>query len=210
MNVAFRNPISICLYGIGLLLILIAFVAGIVFSIDENSEIHMTIMLYWWLSGLVSGFAFIGMSEMVHLLQKIHDQRGSAHPSSGSSQFPMPVGGYRTAASEWSGNEEREEAADDSEVKFRDLTIQLDDEKLKGEFWITNEELSIMKRSLFQEDFQAQVVRRIKKSSLSDTFEKSKDYLIYSFTEGNNRHRLAFKTHHIFDYERIVALLKED
>jgi hypothetical protein len=201
-----RNTISTCLMAIGVLLLAISFISGITLATDEYGDFQIEIALYWWISGIISGFVFIGLSEIVNLLQKLLDKNSGVTQSIPSmSSYTRDENVIKETITP-SPNGENE--TDETETKVKDLTILIDDEQIKGQFWITNSNVRIMKKSIFQSDSEAQLVKVINKSNLSADYERNKDYIIFSFIEGNNNHKLAFKTHNIYDYERIVNLLK--
>ncbi|MGO4372799.1 hypothetical protein AB4Z21_18965 [Paenibacillus sp. MCAF20] len=192
--------------AIGVLLLAISFISGITLATDEYGDFQIEIALYWWISGLISGFVFIGLSEIVNLLQKLLDKNSGVTQSIPSmSSYTRDENVIKETITP-SSNGENE--TDETEIKVKDLTILIDDEQIKGQFWITNSNVRIMKKSMFQSDSEAQLVKVINKSNLSADYERNKDYIIFRFIEGNNNHKLAFKTYNIYDYERIINLLK--
>jgi len=202
-----RNTVSTCLLGIGVLLIVIGFITGVVVAGDEYGDFQIVMALYWWLSGLVSGFIFIGMSEIIHLLQKLLDRSGVMNRSFQAAEplrreeNPVTV----TAGSPFEGKVGTEQA--DAETRVKDLTIQLDGERFKGQFWITNSEVRVMKKSMLQSDSEAQLVKVISKSDLASNYERNKEYFVIAFHEGDSMQKLQFKTYNVYDYERILNLL---
>ncbi|WP_165279920.1 hypothetical protein [Paenibacillus protaetiae] len=207
-----RNLVSNCLLAIGCGIIAVGFIAGIALS-WEMGRFHFVIALYWWLSAIVSGFVFIGLSEIIHLLQNIYDRLNcSALPQPGH-HSSFENGAVRANNLDDSPNEPvtpDSESSHNTPVKFNGLTVRLDQEKMKAEFWITADSLHIMKRSVFQPEFDAKLIKKIRKTDINRNFEKEKDYLIFTFHDPGTRtwHRLAFKTYTIHDYERIVTLLQ--
>jgi len=200
-----RNTVSVCLLGIGILILVISFIFGIVSGQDGYG--NFAIAIYWWLSGIVVGFFFIGLAEIINLLQKLLDKNSSSNPSSPPAE---PLNReintlYRTAAASTIG--EVETGIEESETKIKDLTILLNGERFKGQLWITRSDVRVMKKSMFQSDSDAQLVKVISKSDLSPYYERNKDYFVFSFQEGNNTSKLELKTYNIYDYERIVNLL---
>ncbi|WP_201000917.1 hypothetical protein [Paenibacillus glycanilyticus] len=194
-----RNNISTCLMGIGILLLVIGFIEGLVFG-DAPDGFHMTIALYWWLSGVTAGFIFIGLSEIVNLLQKLVNKFDANQPvQSGILSLFQPT----------SSSSIQEKIAEASDTKIKDLTILIDDVRFKGFFVFTDTEVRVMKKSLFQAESEAVLIKEISKNSLSADFERDEDYVIFSFTESGGIHKLAFKTYNIYDYERIINLLKQ-
>jgi len=202
-----RNTVSVCLLGIGVLFLALGLISGIAFAKDEYGDFLIQIALYWWLSGIVVGFFFIGLAEIINLLQKLLDQNSGSIPSSTSAE-PLNREGIslnKTAAALTTGDVETR--IEDSESKIKDLTILINGERFKGQLWITRSDIRVMKKSMLQSDSDAQLVKVISKSDLSPHYERNNDYFVFSFHEGNNTGRLEFKTPNIYDYERIVSLL---
>ncbi|WP_336786180.1 hypothetical protein [Paenibacillus sp. MMO-177] len=187
-----RNIISTCLMGIGILLLVIGFIAGLIIGIDHDG-FHMIIALYWWLSGVTAGFIFIGLSEIVNLLQKLVNRFDANH-------IPQNAGP--------SSRIEEDSIAEVTDTKIKDLTILIDDVRFRGFFVISDAVVKVMKKSLFQAESEAVLIKEISKNSLSTDFERDGDYVIFHFAESNSKHKLAFKTFNIYDYERIINLLK--
>lgn len=202
-----RNTISTCLLAIGVLLLVIGFTLGIALAADGYGHFRIVTAIYWWLSGLVSGFIFIGMAEIVNLLQKLLDKKSGVTPSL-PSMPSFEVQGESEGREDVTFSSHGDKEKEPSEIRMKDLTIILDDERMKGEFWITDSTVAIVKKSMFQADTD-QVVKVIPKHNLSSTYERDKDYLVYRFTEDNHTRELAFKTYNVYDYERIVNLLKK-
>ncbi|WP_337103273.1 hypothetical protein [Paenibacillus sp. YIM B09110] len=200
-----RNTISTCLLAIGVLILAISFISGITLANDEFGDFQIKFTLYWWGSGIISGFVFIGLAEIVNLLQKLLDKQN------GVTQSIPSVSPYKAdhIVSNVSVTSSSNDAikTEESEIIIKDLTILIDDERVKGQFWITNCNVKVMKKSMLQSNTDAELVKVINKSDISPNYEKNKDYLVFSFIEGNSSHKLAFKTHNIYDYERIVNLL---
>ncbi|MGO4348844.1 hypothetical protein AB4Z45_25475 [Paenibacillus sp. MCAF9] len=201
-----RNTVSTCLLAIGILIIAIGIISGFALSTDEYGDFQIVIALYWWISAIISGFLFIGLAEIVNLLQKLLDKNSGETQSIQSVSSSKHEESVVNDAIAFSNIGEIE--GEESETKIKDLTILIDNERVKGEFWITKSNVRIMKKSMFQTDMDAQLVKVITKSNLSSNYVRNKDYIIFSFVEGHNDHKLAFKTHNIYDYERIVKLLK--
>ncbi|MBB6632922.1 hypothetical protein [Cohnella thailandensis] len=199
-----RNPISTWLMGIGILLIAIGFVLGLVSAGFAYGEFSFLIVLYWWLGGVVSGFIFIGMSEIVHLLQKIHDQNGGMNASGGTAAA-TPIA--PSLSGEATTNTDKTEGTEEKETPFKDLTIVVNGERFKGQLRITKSTVKIMRKSMF--DSEAQLVKAIPKSLLSTEYERDDDYIVYRFQEGSSYQKLAFKTYNVYDYEKIVNLLSD-
>ncbi|WP_336772509.1 hypothetical protein [Paenibacillus sp. MMO-58] len=194
-----RNNISTCLMGIGILLLVIGFIEGLIFG-NAPDGFHMTIALYWWLSGVTAGFIFIGLSEIVNLLQKLVTKFDADQPiQPGILSLFQPT----------SSRSVQEKIAEVSDTKIKDLTILIDDVRFRGFFVFTDTEVKVMKKSLFQAESEAVLIKEISKNSLSADFERDADYVIFQFTEGSSLHKLAFKTFNIYDYERIINLLKQ-
>ncbi|TVX99065.1 hypothetical protein [Cohnella terricola] len=189
-----RNTVSVCLLGIGGLLLAVGFIAGIVSARDIYGDFQIEIAMYWWLSAVIAGFFFIGLAEIVNLLQKLLDQNSGATPLSSSAAA--------------SNIDEVETRIEESETKIKELTILINGERFKGQLWITKSDVRVIKKSMFQSDSDAQLVKVINKSDLSPHYERNNDYFVFSFHEGNNTGKLEFKTHNIYDYERIIHLLK--
>jgi hypothetical protein len=193
-----RNPISTWLMGIGILLIAIGFVLGLVSAGFAYGEFSFLVLLYWWFGGVVSGFLFIGMSEIVHLLQKIHDQNGGMNASGGTAAF-SPIVPTRAG--------EAETDSEETETPFKDLTIVVNGERFKGQLRIAKSTVKIMRKSMF--DSEAQLVKAIPKRLLSTEYERDDDYIVYRFQEEGGFQKLAFKTYNVYDYEKIVNLLND-
>ncbi|MGO4541242.1 hypothetical protein, partial [Paenibacillus sp. 2TAB19] len=140
--------------AIGVLLLAISFISGITLATDEYGDFQIEIALYWWISGLISGFVFIGLSEIVNLLQKLLDKNSGVTQSIPSmSSYTRDENVIKETITP-SSNGENE--TDETEIKVKDLTILIDDEQIKGQFWITNSNVRIMKKSMFQSDSEAQ------------------------------------------------------
>ncbi|ACT02277.1 hypothetical protein [Paenibacillus sp. JDR-2] len=194
-----RNNISTCLMGIGILLLVIGFIEGLILG-NAPDGFHMTIALYWWLSGVTAGFIFIGLSEIVNLLQKLVTKFDADQPvQSGILSLFQPT----------TSRSIEEKIAEVSDTKVKDLTILIDDVRFRGFFVFTDAEVKVMKKSLFQAESEAVLIKEISKNSLSADFERDADYVIFHFTEGSRKHKLAFKTFNIYDYERIINLFKQ-
>ncbi len=214
-----RNTVSTCLLGIGVFLFAAGFITGIVAAQEGDGGFRFIVALYWWLSAIIAGFFFIGLSEIVHLLQRILDK--SAAPSSASAESLKREGEISSETTVTNGTassrektavssnaSEAQPPSEVSEGKIKDLTLVLDGERFKGQLWITASEVQVVKRSAFQSESEAQIVKVINKSDLSSDYERNKDYFVYSFKEGSRIQKLEFKTHNLYDYERIVNLLK--
>jgi len=193
-----RNTVSTCLLGIGVLLITIGFITGIVVANDEYGGFQIVVALYWWLSGIVSGFIFIGLSEIIHLLQRLLDA------NSGRATQPFQAAEPFAAASPIG---RVEMAVGDAETRIKDLTIVIHGEKFKGQFWITDSEVRVMKKAMFISEAEAQLVKVISKSKLAPKYERNKDYFVIGFYEGDSLQRMQFRTYNVYDYERILKLL---
>lgn len=194
-----RNRVSTCLLAIGVFILAAGFIMGIIVAVDVYGSFMYA--LYWWLSAIVSGFFFIGLAEIVNLLQKLLDKGSNTHPAQ-----TKPV--IQTQKSLATSEVEPEAANELEEILFKDLTIVMDEDvRLKGQFCMTKSDLKVMKKSMLQSDTEAELVKVIPIDNLSADFEKNKDYIIFTFTEGDTIHKLAFKTHNIYDYERIVRLI---
>ncbi|MDI4648675.1 hypothetical protein [Cohnella hashimotonis] len=228
-----RNTVSVFLMGIGVLIIAIGFIAGIGLGKDANGEFSLAIALYWWLSALAAGFLFIGLSEVVHLLQKLLDRSAGAAPSapyqseqSGAGRLPTSntTAGGSARAAEGTGsysapaNQARPEVQTETAVQhggpargveqFKGLTILLDERKIKGTFRFGPELLQIVSQSMFQADEAAQTVETIPLHSFSADYLEGKDYYTFSFEKGTRK--LAFKTHNLYDYDRIVKRIRRE
>ncbi|MFC3799423.1 hypothetical protein [Cohnella sp. GCM10012308] len=232
-----RNTVSVFLMGIGIIIIAIGFIAGIGLGKDANGEFSLAIALYWWLSALAAGFLFIGLSEVVHLLQKLLDRSAGAAPSApfqaeqSSAQrmlaahpaaHPAPTAPARTAEVTGSysapANYTRPEVPVETVVQhanpargveqFKGLTILLDERKIKGTFRFGPELLQIVSQSMFQADTDAQTIETIPLHSFSADYLEGKDYYTFSFEKGTRK--LAFKTHNLYDYERIVRRIRRE
>jgi len=190
-----RNVISTCLLGIGIVIIIVGFILGISFGIAQYGEFSFVPALYWWLSGIVSGFLFIGMSEIVNLLQKIVDKQITG---SIQSQSPIVEPRFETGMA-------AEDGDSDKVTKINGLTILIGNERFKGSFWIDNDTLRVMKKSMFQSDSEAQLITSIDKNNISSGYEFDKEYLILKFND--SRQKIAFRTHTIHDYDRVIELL---
>ncbi|TCM99065.1 hypothetical protein EV294_102352 [Paenibacillus sp. BK033] len=194
-----RNVISTWLMGIGILLLAIGFITGLLFGINDDG-FHLITALYWWLSGVTAGFIFIGLSEMVNLLQKLVNRFNADQPVQS---------GILSMFQSTSSSSVEKKIAEAADAKIKDLTILIDDVRFKGFFVFTDDAVRVMKKSLFQAESEAVLIKEIGKDSLSLDFERDDDYVIFPFTEGGSMHKLAFKTYNIYDYERIINLLKQ-
>lgn len=192
-----RNVISTFLLGIGIVIIVVGFILGISFGIDQYGEFSLAPALYWWLSGIVSGFIFIGMSEIVNLLQKIVDKQITG---SIQSQSPIVEPHLETGMA-------AEDGDSDKVTKINGLTILMGNERFKGSFWIDYNTLKVMKKSMFQTDSEAQLITSIDKNNISSGYEFDKEYLILKYND--SRQKIAFRTHTIHDYDRVIELLKK-
>jgi hypothetical protein len=202
-----RNTVSMCLLGIGILFIAIGFITGIAFAEDEYGNFLISVAIYYWLTGTIVGFFFIGLAEIINLLQKLLDKSSGATPSSPSVELIKREEHSSNKTSPATAIGEVETRMEDSETKIKDLTILIDGERFKGQFWITPSDVKVMKKPMFQVDSDAQLVKVISKIDLSPHYERNKDYFVYSYREGNDVRKLEFMTHNIYDYERIVNLL---
>ncbi|MFD2330241.1 hypothetical protein ACFSR7_13410 [Cohnella sp. GCM10020058] len=225
-----RNTVSVVLMGIGILIIAIGFIAGIGLGKDAYGEFSLAAALYWWLSALAAGFLFIGLSEVIHLLQKLLDRTASPAPyqsarsgagrlptanttAAGSARATEVTGGYSAPA-----NQAQPEVLTEIVVQhagmasgveqFKGLTILLDERKIKGTFRFGPELLQIVSQSMFQADEAAQNVETIPLHSFSADYLEGKDYYTFSFEKGTRK--LAFKTHNLYDYDRIVKRIRRE
>jgi len=129
---------------------------------DEYGGFQIVVALYWWLSGIVSGFIFIGLSEIIHLLQRLLDaNRGASQPFQAAEPF---------ASSSAVGNVGM--AVGDAETRIKDLTIVMHGDKFKGQFWITDTEVRVMRKAMFRSEAEAQLVKVISKSKLAPNYER--------------------------------------
>ncbi|GLX70939.1 hypothetical protein [Paenibacillus glycanilyticus] len=200
-----RNTISTCLFGIGIIIIAISFITGIVVASTQAGGFHPILALYWWLSGVAGGFLFIGLSEIVHLLQKLVDQAGTNDKQPGEMRLRRAI----SKSGENAADTDNAAQADNAETKIKDLTILINDVRFRGYFIISKSEVKVMKKSMFQTDDDAMLVTVINKDKLSTEYERNKDYIVFPFAEGASHHKLAFKTYNVFDYERIIRLLQQ-
>lgn len=68
------NIIAKILFFTGLIVIVIGIITGISEGNAEN-EFGISVMLYWWLSSIFLGLLFIGLSEIINLLQALVDKK---------------------------------------------------------------------------------------------------------------------------------------
>ena len=195
-----KNPIAICLFSLGVLTIFVAFIAGIITANDNYDGFQFYVALAWWLSGIVAGIFFMGIGEIINLLQKLLNQKIDSAQSSKK---------FELAHSENNVLPNDNTIIESTEIKIEDLTIMLDDERFKGQFSFSKDDLKVFKISSFQPDSDAQLIMTIRKNNISPTYEERKDYFIFTYTNGNDTCRLAFKTFNIYDYQKIVNLLQQ-
>lgn len=190
-----RNTVSVFLMGIGILIIAIGFIAGIGLGKDAYGDFSLAVALYWWLSALAAGFLFIGLSEVVHLLQKLLDRSAGAAPfqavqvSDGRMPAAIPTAAGTARAEgvtgSYSASADQAQPAVPGETvvqhanpargveQFKGLTILLDGRKIKGAFRFGPELLQIVSQS-------------------------------------KGTRKLAFKTHNLYDYDRIVKRIRRE
>jgi len=77
-----RNKVSTVLLGIGIFFIVVGFISGIAFAQDEYGDFLISVAFYYWLSGIIAGFIFIGFAEIINLLQKLLDKSSGSAPAS--------------------------------------------------------------------------------------------------------------------------------
>lgn len=216
--------------GIGIAIVAIGFIAGLVLGKDAYGEFSIAIVFYWWLSALAAGFLFIGLSEIVHLLQKLVDRSAAPAPLQSGQLEPgrMPaamqtaaetartqeaIGGYAGSADQGRQHASAEAAIRHGGpargvVQFKGLTILLDEQKIKGAFRFGPELLQIVSQSMFQADERAQVVATIPLDSFAADYLEDKDYYIFTFEKGTRK--LAFKTPNLYDYDPIVKRIRRE
>jgi len=195
-----RNPVSISLYTIGTLIVLGSFIAGIVVSCEINHRFEFSIAITWWSSGIILGAFFIGIGEIINLLQKLLDHN---HPSDRSSLTL-----FSSTNSEAYLNLEYPEDmnSDNQDVTIKDLTIVMNNERFKGQFLITQEQLTIYKKTFFQHD--AEVIVTIDKNTLFPFYEKNKEYVIFSYRDLEEPIQISFKTYNMYDYQKVIDHLE--
>jgi len=202
-----RNTVSTVLLGIGILFIVVGFISGIAFAQDQYGNFFISVAFYYWLSGIIAGFLFIGFAEIINLLQKLLDKGGVSAPASVSAVVVRSEGDGSNTAYVASTTGEIATGSKDSETKIKDLTIVIDGERFKGQFWITPTEVKVMKKSMFQADSDAQLVKVISKSTLSSEYVRNKDYFVFNYRDGDDVRRLEYMTQNVYDYDRILSLL---
>lgn len=198
-----RNPIAVCLYTLGILIILGAFIAGIIAANENYYGFEMSIALTWWASGIISGIFFIGIGEIINLLQKLLDHKNpSAHSRSSALSFFNDNEALST-------HDHSAVFTDDNlDIKIKDLTIVMNNERFKGQFLITPEELKILKKSFFQNDSEAELIATINRDNIAPAYEKNKEYIIFSYFDRNVPFQISFKTVNIYDYQKVIDHLQ--
>ncbi|MBP1996130.1 hypothetical protein [Paenibacillus eucommiae] len=208
-----RNIFSTILLVIGGLEILVAFIIGIAWGQPESNygAHNWSITLWWWIGGFISGMVFIGFSEVIHLLQKIYDKipAGNAGNQSNTHTFSATnkVESMTTNSIEHSQVEEVEvdekEKALVSAKQFNGLTIKIGEQKFSGYFLISELQIEIYKKAF------AEPPKLMKTVSLQDIngVSKNGEYLIVEVNENETISHFSFKTHTVFDYQKIADLL---
>jgi len=196
-----RNPVSISLYTLGTLIIVGSFIAGIVVSSEINHRFEFSAAIIWWSSGIILGIFFIGLGEIINLLQKLLDHK---HPSDRSSSTLFSSSKNSEAFLSLEYPEDMN--SDNHDVIIKDLTIVMNNERFKGQFVITPEQLTIFKKSFFQED--AEVIVTINKNTLFPLYEKNKEYVIFSYRDLEEPIQISFKTYNMYDYQKVIDHLQ--
>lgn len=92
------NNVSQFLFITGIIFIVLGFIGGLVLGTYEEStyfgaesQIIWSVVIVYWFSGFVSGLFFIGLSEIVKLLNKIHQESVWARSKNKDNHSDEPI-----------------------------------------------------------------------------------------------------------------------
>lgn len=190
----------------GIIIIAVGFITGISLAIDVYDNFSIEIALYWWLPAVATGVLFIGLSEVIHLLQRLLDRSAAAPLEAERAGVSRAIAQGERGIGAAGGADEA--AFPKPAEQFKGLTILLDDLKVKGAFRMGADTLQIVRQSMFQRDADAESVATIPLDSISRDYAEEGEYFVFTFDRGTRK--LAFKTPNLYDYGPIVKKLRRE